>query len=472
MTHIHRPNLTTRFRDALSQPSPGLVVVHGPRGSGKSRLLRDEFRTRRKAGDSRAATLGLHGSVGPTRRQVAGLGKALAEAGILAEGSQLDSWIDGFTHLVEDLKQNRVPRLLAIDDVHNLSRSSPEFDEALGALWAAIRAHALPLHIVVASFDRPALEALTGMGGPFANAEPTWVSVADVTIDDLRAHLPSWSSRDRFLLAACVGRSARALGQIDPDVRWSTNVQRLIVSPGAPLHGLPPLQLQASVQKPDRYAGILSALAEGGRAWADLYRRDHAFTSGNQLGPYLSALQKLGWVSAEGSLDAPLRSRKRRYRLTDPATAFWYGAVEPVLGRLLAGYSAAQLWRSHLAPIALRLAGERFPFDCRTALLESGDAWIGARAREAGGLWGEGYDLPVAGTLLNGATFYGVCVWGRPATRADADAAFRQMRATRYGYGRATRWRVVLTSQGATESLLRKAARDELLTVLPLDALF
>jgi hypothetical protein len=78
----------------------------------------------------------------------------------------------------------------------------------------------------------------------------------------------------------------------------------------------------------------------------------------------------------------------------------------------------------------------------------------------------------VAGTLRNGTAVYGRGVWGRAATVADADGLMRQMKATRFGFGREARLRVIFAGAGASEPLLRRAARDDLLTLVPLDAMF
>ena len=51
----------------------------------------------------------------------------------------------------------------------------------------------------------------------------------------------------------------------------------------------------------------------------------------------------------------------------------------------------------------------------------------------------------------------------RAATDDDATLLQSQMRATRYGFGREGRIRVLFTLDGATDALTRRAARDDLL---------
>ena len=395
----------------------------------------------------------------------------LRRGGIVGDPPEI-SWTAHFDALLESMEADRVPRVIVLDEVHHLHRAAPDFGPALAHLWGRARSRALPLHLVLASSDTATLDALSGEGGPLDAAEPHTVLVEDLSSADIREHLASWSPRDRFLLQACLGRSPATIGLVDPDVRLSTNLQRLVVDPDGPLHDRPTRRLERLVQRPERYAGILAAMAEGARDWRAIHEANPTFTSGNQLAPYLATLQKLGWVESEQSLDAAARARKRRYYLADPFVAFWYGVVEPALGPLLEGTPPASVSRVALGGQAFaRHVSAVLPRALRR-VIQDGDSLLGARARRIGGLWGEGYDLPLAGTLRTGAALYAETVWGRIATAADAEAVHRQMRATRFGFGREARLRVVFTSAGATEPLVRRVARDELLRVIPLEKAF
>lgn len=333
-------------------------------------------------------------------------------------------------------------------------------------LWTGARARALPLHVVVVGPDDPSFDTL--LNELFEGADARHVPVGPLSGAEVRAHLPEWSPAERYVLGACLGGSPETLGRVDPTVRAATNLQRLVVDPEGELHGLPPRRLAEQFQKPARYAGVVRALAAGAREWGEIRRADPSFPSGNQLAPYLATLQETGWVEASRSLDAAPDSRKRRYRLADPFTAFWYAVVEPAVARLLEGDGVAGVWRE--LPVE-RHASRRFPDACLQALARRGADFLPVAAREAGGLWGDGYDLPVAGTLTNGAAVYGVCAWEQ-ATAADADRATAQMRATRYGFGRQARIRLVFTAAPPDETLVRRAARDPLIRIVGLESLF
>ena len=243
------------------------------------------------------------------------------------------------------------------------------------------------------------------------------------------------------------------------------------MDPEGPLHDRVPRRLRELVQKPDRYAAVLGALADGARDWGEIRGATPAFTEGNQIAPYLSTLESAGWIRKRESLDAPARSRRRRYALVDPLAGFWYAVVEPVLGDLLSGRPPRTLWDAALADRAETFIRNRIPSLVREALRE-GPGPFPVAARRLGALWGEGYDLEVAGTLRNGAAIYGACVLDRRATVDDAARLTAHMRATRYGFGREGRIRVLFTMDGATTALTRRAARDHLLMLADVSGMF
>lgn len=464
MPWIERPDIEARLRRALEAPGPVLVTVTGPSRSGVSGLLRRV----RSGSEPRRIAFTATLAAPPLRLERATA--AWHRAGVRAEGSP--TWASLVSALLDTLRADRAPTVVVLDDAPRLIDTDDEAAAALATLWTGARAHALPLYLVLAGHDEDAVSRW--IDDALAGASPQAVRVPPVRIDELAHHLPGWPAHERFLIRACLGSRMETLGRVDPGLRATTNLLRLVVDLDGPLHGLPPRRLREQFQKPERYTGILTALAEGAVEWGEIRRANPAFRSGNQLAPYLSALQDHDWVRAERSLDAAPGSRGRRYRLGDAFTAFWYAVAEPARDRLLAGDSPARVAREltldgHLA--------RTFPSLCRAALLEGVvdprlTRRIPVRAREIGGLWGTDYDLPVSGTLRNGAVVYGTGVWGRTANEADADEALAGLRATRYGFGRESRLVLLITTKGATEGLARRVARDHRLLLVPLQSLF
>ena len=97
---------------------------------------------------------------------------------------------------------------------------------------------------------------------------------------------------------------------------------------------------------------------------------------------------------------------------------------------------------------------------------------FGSNARECGSLWGPGYDLPVAGVLGNGTPFYGeVTPFGTEAGPGALTAMDRQIRETRYGFGRERRLRILFCAGKASLPLRRTVARRDDAALVELNTL-
>jgi hypothetical protein len=268
------------------------------------------------------------------------------------------------------------------------------------------------------------------------------------------------------------GGLARNLAPCDPDLSLATNVRQAILSEGAPLMLEGSERLRRAFQSPGRYGSLLSALSTGPRVWSEVLLAAPDFDTGGQIAPYLSRLQSLRLTEAEASLDAAPNSRSRRYRIVDPFLAFWYRFVLPNLTDLMDG-RGREVWRDAIRGPLDDHAAKHFPIACREYLAHHAERRFQGTAREVGGLWGEGYDIEVAGTLRTGAAVYGRALWARGPAREAVDLALLQeVGHTRYGYGREARLRVIFSSDGFARSLLRRGAIGEDIHLMDLADLY
>lgn len=439
--------------DLLEGPSPAFARIRGLPGSGRSSLLRRATRGRR--------TVWLGGSPIPPSLHLRALRAALSAVGIDSELGDEHPWRAVMRALAETLDRDRTPLVVVLDDVEALP--TPCVEAVYEELWTAARARGLPLWVLTAG-DRTALSPT----GPDAELE---LRLEDLDFRSVAEALPpGWSAQDKLLVWSTFGGRPAHLEHLDPGVRPATGIARAILDPEGPLHREGIALLERAVQKPDRYAGIIAALAEGAEDWPGIRARVPELAEGRGLAPYLRSLEELGILSVEQSLDARPTSRSRRYRLNDLFVAFWFGSVLPRLP-LLAVASPTEIWRRGIRPSLEGHLERAFARACRQALASPPEALLPAPAREVGALWGEGYDLPAAGTLGTGAIVLGRCVWGRAATVEDAAAVRDAQRATRYGFGREARIRVVFAGGPVEGGLTRRAAREDLLRVVRLSDL-
>lgn len=464
------------LRRRVADPGPSLVLVTGRQGAGKSTLLRSALADEADPVWYEVPPLPDPDQRGLLARRLRFLrerreGGGPGEPGEISPGPDAD-WSEIFRALAEHLYVGRQKTLLVLDGWDLLVDSRSRLTEALEEFWREVRTRGLPLHLVLTAEPGAAADALRDPDDPFAEWLEEDVHLGPLPYRAVTA-IPSgsWSPRDRLLLRAVFGGWAEVVTHLKGARSLKGAVTEVVLARDAPLLRWGTEVLERELQAAGRYASLLRALAGGARTWGDLAEAAPDFESGSQMAPYLERLRALELVAAERSLDAGPASRSRRYRLTDPFTGFWFRFVLSNLTDLQLG-RAEEVWSERIRPALDAHAARAFPEICRAYMRDHADERLAARAREVGGLWGRGYDLDVSGTLWNGAIFYGAAEWGLGSGEVERGLAVdRQLRETRYGFGREARHRIVFCDAEAEPELARWAGRDALAHVVEGEAL-
>lgn len=427
------------LRSALDRTVPSIVRVTGVPGSGRTTLVR------RACEGGQATHVHVPPLPDPLQR------RALArEAGLVTDGDP-----PGWEAIFEAATATSAPRrpgVLVLDDAHHLTDARARIQGPLTSLLRGAGDGGRPVHVVLV--------------GP-AERLPVGADDGDVALDlpvgplDLRAAqalLPGDSPEDVIRAYALFGGIPGRLRLVDASVGWATNLRRLVLEPEAPLARAGLHALERATQTPSRYAAILQGLAFGEASWAEVHAAVPDLTASGQVAPYLGRLEGLGQVETRRSLDARPGGRSRRYRIRDPFDAFWFRFVLPELSRLERGLGDAVLAETVRPAIDDHVATV-LPDVCRTYMASHVMERAGTNARENGSLWGAGYDLPVAGVLRAGPAFYGACRWAGRAGVQDLQSLEGGIAATRYGFGRETRLRILFAAGGFSPELARSAAR-------------
>lgn len=373
----------------------------------------------------------------------------------------LPEWADLLVAAVEHVERERKPLALVLDDAHRILEGQKRWSQHLTEAWRRARSRALPFHVVLAGRGYGGLDALLDEEGLLAGAVDPDLHLKPLGPRTVASRFPGWSLRDRARAFAVFGGVPASWARCDPSVSLATNVRRYLLDASGVRGGLTEERALSGLQSPGRYLSLIRGLGPGLAEWAEILSAVPDFESGGRMAPYLQRLREMRMVRGERSLDASPRSRSRRYGLEDPHLAFRTRFLLPFLHEIEAG-RGSHLWSARVRPGLDGFTAELFPAICRAWVREYGGEALPSSGRAVGGLWGEGYDIPVAGTLRTGATFYGRCHWGPdPAGEELVDRLDQEVRRTRYGFGREARLRVVFTASGTTSALRRRAARND-----------
>ena len=477
-------DIVARLRTALGRSGPVVVSAEGRLGLSPLPFVLHATRGRRRV------VFAPPGLTDAANRD------ALAAQLALAGGSTDQA--GGWTALLEALP-SMAPVVLVVDEPQRITAGHRGFSRELGAAWRLVRRSGQRVHLVLCSCERGLGRELNRPASPLRRpaarlvAEPdpdpvTVVSTEPGTHYDLATAFPRWQGRDLLMGWALFGglpETWRAVpGRLDPAgaVRRALGVPDGGAGRTAQDRQVPGDRwtagdrwtrgpwdlLRQGVGKPNRYASVLRAMAEGACSWREVSEPTFQ-ESGNRsgVGPYLARLRELGLITADRPLGAGARGRRTRYRLTDPHEAFWWSVVHPVRSELLIRGQATTVWEDHVAPSLDAVLARALPTICLNFLRFGSGLVLGATARDAAPLWGPGFDFPAAAVLHNGAVCYGHVHHGpEPASMASLAELERHVRKTRYGFARQARVRIVFSLVGFAQDLRREAARNALVRLV------
>lgn len=441
---LYRDPIRADYAEWRRGAPPRVVVIEYPHGQA------DRARLRRLVGGAdEVAWLRPDPSGGrPARASILrGIRRCVPDA-VPTDTDATPDWSTVWTLWAEAVT-GAAGRVWVLDDAHRLPAAA--WDALLEA-WAKVRGQALPVHLML-SGESGIVDRVSAVPHDLIHLDPLPSSAW------LLRSLP-WSSDDQTAAAAVFGRSTAFHEAVDPSRSLAMNVRDLLLQGDAPFLTRTLDTILTHLQRPERYLRAISALALGCREWGEVREAVGDLSSSGQLGPYMKTLEDLGIVVGERSLDAHPRTRSRRWRLTDPHTGFWFGTILPLWDRL-GVESGAGLWRDVAPHIDVHIH-RVLPILVREWLATPpAAAVLGSPSREAGGLWGDGYDIDAAATLRNGAIVYVWTRWvGERFTPDEIERRLSQIRHTRYGFGRERRLKLFVQRESPDHALARVDARD------------
>ncbi len=360
------------------------------------------------------------------------------------------------------------PRALVLTGVERLGVGSPRVLGEIAAGWDSLRRSSHRV-VVVLCFGPGGIPAdMAALDGGLLGSASRSTDEMPLTVRGVAEVLAAWGPEDRLLAWALFGGAPGRISLLDPERSLRRNIEELLFDPNGPLHrDMDSFLRRPTLTQPGRYATALALISRGARGWKEI-RKGFEERGQGRPGPYVAKLRELGILRAESSLDAAGGQRSTRYYVEDPLVKAWFSWLLPVRPLLLSG-RGRDVWKTVLKPTLRDALPGMIPRAVLDLLAHRGVDSIGPRARVSGGLWGPGYDIPVAGVLGNGAVCYGTTSpdWSN-ASATQLDELVAQIRETRYGFGREVRLKIVASLSGHDAALDRIAARDESVRLLGL----
>lgn len=367
----------TQLQKMAGSARPELAFVVGRRRVGKSYLLSRFARAHRglyyQASRRTEAESLVHLS--------AAIGAHFGDAA-LREGVGFPSWESLFRYLRQ--KAGDDPFVVVLDEFPYLAEASPALpsivQEAWDHAWAGSR-----LKLVLSGSYVTAMKRLEEADQPLYGRRTQRIVLAPFAASEVRAFVPTYDALDRLRAYGLFGGLPGNLALLRPERSLGENAAELLLSSSGRLVDDAQHHLDAFLSDATVHYSILDAIASGERTWSGLTKR--VGRDGGSLLRPVEWLTDMGIIArvAPATERDPKRSRRAKYRITDPYLRLWYTRIAPLVRRGSIGMADPDmLWEEVIEPGLDDHMGEVFEDECR-AFVERGG--LGFRPLQVGTWW-------------------------------------------------------------------------------------
>lgn len=432
---------------------PSLVVVYGRRRVGKSTLIQEAVR-------GIPHVLYQATRVAPSLNLEAfkdEIARSLGASEILAG---LADWLSVFHYLAHAAGQHR-GLAVVLDEFPYLSDADASLPSIIQKFWDSGAPRTGRLKLVLCGSLISQMEELLAERNPLYGRKTMSMDVAPLPVRDAVQFFPGYTPETQLLAFAMFGGIPFYLQLCDPKITLEENIIRLLLTNTGALVDEPTALLQSELRDIQRYASILAAIADGCTKHGEIIGRVKEIGDSKSLGPYIEKLERMRLIRIVKSMDANPRERDRRYFIADPLVAFWHRFVRPNLSSVMQGFGA-EVWRRQIAPRLDDFMGNAFEEVCRDHARKYSQERLPAPAQEIGQIWNAGYDIDIAGRLLDGSMLYGECKWTRDRIgEGILDTLIERAGLTSYGQGIEARHFALYSRTGFTGTVRKRAAADK-----------
>ena len=332
------------YLDRLYQePNGSLCVVYGRRRVGKTRLLTQWLEQNNYPGfywlatDSSSTAL-LRSLSHMVYYQLHG---TLPEQ---AAFSYYD-WDALFQELARLIQENGQKYVIILDEFSYAIGAYPDLTHKLQAIWDH-QFKDLPVMLVLSGSHIGMMEeGILAHRSPLYGRATGRLKLDQFPYRDVRNSFPGYDVESCVALYSVLGGVPYYLEQIDPTLSITENVIQRVMGSPALVQDEPRLLLYDHFTQPRLYSALIAQVAAGNHSPKDISRVTDMEPA--TVSSYLSTLVRLGLLEREVSATErhPERSRRSRYRVTDPYLRFYHRFLLPQLPFLARGAYQA-VWKT------------------------------------------------------------------------------------------------------------------------------
>ena len=403
---VNRDQEQHDLRELLQRKTPQLALLYGRRRLGKTHLLTHVL----PAGETFYWTASATTSAQNREQLIRDVALWTREP---LDPKDYPTWRTVFRLLLELGRA----RAIVLDEFQYLGEDPRELAGVCSELNAAWEQRRPPraLTFVLAGSSVRTLEALDEGGAPL-HGRFAWKAALRPFNYWYCAQMANFrSSRARIGAYGIFGGTPRYLDALRPTQSLADNAARLMLAPRGEVRGLVETAIlqEQGLREIAKYQAIMRSIGTGCTEVNDIAQRS-GLPVDTPLRDKIERLINLGYVSRTRNLDAK-STAPYRYRISDPAFAFYYEFVSPneaALERTDPGY----FWRhvieprfdtylGHVFERVAEQAYERLQPGLRLPVIREWGRWEGQDRT------GQSLEIDIAATLVNGQVLTGAVKW-------------------------------------------------------------
>lgn len=451
------------LRREFDSPAASLVILYGRRRVGKFTIVQHAVE-QRPAVYFQATLVDDALNLTAFKNEIA----RAFEADPVLDG--VGDWLGVFHYLARRAETDK-GLIVTLDEFPYLVGGNGALPSILQKFWDSKAAEKGGLKIVLCGSLIAQMEDLLAERNPLYGRKTLSREILPMPLREAAEFVPHWSPADQIMLFAILGGVPQYLSHCDPDKSLAENVERLFLAPSAPLQDEPEFLLRSEVNEPRRYSSIIAAIADGATKPSEIVSRVPGLKDATQVSPYVARLMQMRFIGRYRPIGADEHARNYSYYIRDPLFRFWHRFVRPNLSSLSRGFGA-EVWARSIQPLMNDYMGPAFEAIARDHVRDYAQERLAVPAREVGRDVGPGYEIDIAGRLLDGSAVFGECKWENAivgeAIRKRLEEAIEK---SEYARDAKARHLMYFARKGFSEDLKKAAQIDRSIQLVDLEEL-